>query len=403
MRINEKLQALLPRLMVRPASTAGARTKSSGTYRDSGPVRTPFCAVMLDLDHFKRVNDRYGHAAGDEVLYRFANVIRFRAALHGRVWPLGRGGVPDSDSQLRPGGCPCSAGARSRGHLQDTISRLSGRMNFSAGISEYRGGVDAATHISQADAAMYAAKRLGRNRVQVYGAEEERQFPGSAEAQGLPGRTELPVSSTMHSAGIRRAFCGFARMRRCMGRGLRGYWVFPAMKYTGFSARSRRVLRPYQVKAFPLRRKQQPAAVAVRPLRRAIITTMPINRPPLYKAEHDHAATHAGQNGRQPPDEPRIHAQPLPAPAFVHARLCVASDPGSCPSGPADTIRPPPGRRNTLPRLAIPLHLSSPHLTSLPIDCPLRIHGAPRMARQPSTESADTGFRITGPPAERSG
>ena len=197
------------------------------------------------------------------------------------------------------------------------------------------------------------------------GRRKKRQFPGSPQRRrGLPGRTQNCRKFHAQRRHPALLFCGFARMRRCMGRGLRGYWVFPAMKYTGFSARSRRVLRPYQVKAFPLRRKQQPAAVAVRPLRRGNNNNNANKQATALQAEHVHAATHAGQNGRQPPDErestPRRcrSACVRPCPAMRQATPAPPSPPGPR----TQSARLPDGETRSPGWPSSPI-LTSPYLT----------------------------------------
>lgn len=208
------------------------------------------------------------------------------------------------------------------------------------------------------------------------GRRKKRQFPGSPQRRrGLPGRTQNCRKFHAQRRHPALLFCGFARMRRCMGRGLRGYWVFPAMKYTGFSARSRRVLRPYQVKAFPLRRKQQPAAVAVRPLRRGNNNNNANKQATALQAEHVHAATHAGQNGRQPPDEREStpgrcrSACVRPCPAMRQATPAPPSPPGPrtqsarLPDGETRSPGWPSSPILTYPHLTLP-HSQSPALSA---------------------------------------
>jgi len=122
--------------------------------------------VTLDLDHFKQVNDRFGHAAGDRVLQTTANVIR----TVGRESDLcGRTGgeelimvLPDTDSV---GGL--RAAERVRQALRSLILPCleGGRVTGSFGVATLSEDETLDELLHRADGAMYAAKRAGRDRV----------------------------------------------------------------------------------------------------------------------------------------------------------------------------------------------------------------------------------------------
>lgn len=128
----------------------------------------PCALAMLDLDHFKQVNDRHGHAAGDAVLSVAAD--RFIGALRAYDTVYRYGGeeflvcLPDT---------PVALAVRVIERLLDKLRAapivIAGpcelRVTFSAGVAELvpGGGVDDA--IDRADAALYQAKQAGRNRV----------------------------------------------------------------------------------------------------------------------------------------------------------------------------------------------------------------------------------------------
>jgi diguanylate cyclase (GGDEF)-like protein len=123
--------------------------------------------ALMDLDHFKSVNDTHGHAIGDAVLRRFADA--------------GRSVVRQGDTLARWGGeefllvMPATdevqamiAMQRLRAAVQqidfsDLVPRL--RISFSAGVAECAGALDLEAAIARADAAMYQAKQAGRDRV----------------------------------------------------------------------------------------------------------------------------------------------------------------------------------------------------------------------------------------------
>ena len=126
---------------------------------------TPLCVLMLDLDHFKAVNDNYGHLVGDQVLGNFAqrvqDVLR-RPAVLGRY-----GGeeflvlLPDTqrDEALR---------VAERIRASKTSLPQVPECTVSIGLASFvHGGQDSLRDlISRADAALYRAKELGRNRVE---------------------------------------------------------------------------------------------------------------------------------------------------------------------------------------------------------------------------------------------
>ena len=129
--------------------------------------RFGFWLVMADLDKFKSINDNYGHAAGDEVLKRFSAVLRDNtrasnicARLGGEEFVLAlshldKQGVSTAVERLR-----CNFAAEPFGFAPS----LSVTASFGvAGLPEGR-AMELAALLSQADAALYRAKRQGRNR-----------------------------------------------------------------------------------------------------------------------------------------------------------------------------------------------------------------------------------------------
>ena len=129
----------------------------------------PTSVVMLDLDHFKQVNDQYGHAAGDNVIRSLANLMRQRLR---RIDSIGRYGGEEFVAVLPD--CPAEQAKRIFDEIRLRFAALSfhaGARTFSvslsAGISETDGQTGAGAMLEQADQALYKAKHNGRNQVQT--------------------------------------------------------------------------------------------------------------------------------------------------------------------------------------------------------------------------------------------
>ncbi len=124
---------------------------------------TPFCIALIDLDHFKQVNDSLGHAAGDAVLQRFALIA---GGTIREIDLLGRWGGEEF-LLILPGVSPTTAQAvlqRLQAAVRDSI--LEGHpVTCSAGVAGFRRGESSATLLARADERMYAAKHAGRDQV----------------------------------------------------------------------------------------------------------------------------------------------------------------------------------------------------------------------------------------------
>jgi diguanylate cyclase (GGDEF)-like protein len=125
---------------------------------------------MLDIDHFKQVNDTYGHAVGDQVLRAVAR--RCRESLRG-IDLLGRYGGEEFAALLPEDELAGArrAAERLRQHIANApVDTERGLLNITislgaAAVSE--GCPDLTALLDRADAAMYAAKKAGRNRVET--------------------------------------------------------------------------------------------------------------------------------------------------------------------------------------------------------------------------------------------
>jgi diguanylate cyclase (GGDEF)-like protein len=153
----------------------------------------PVTVLIFDLDHFKSINDRFGHSAGDEILKLFATVVLSTLRitdLSGRV-----GG--EEFAALLP--CPLEEGVIAAERVREAFAD-SGIVvedgpvdtTVSIGVAGGPAGTELEVLLAAADSALYQAKRNGRNRVET--AEE---LPLSLEkwrrkTAGLPGHLRQP-------------------------------------------------------------------------------------------------------------------------------------------------------------------------------------------------------------------
>ncbi|OGQ88624.1 MAG: hypothetical protein A2512_07280 [Deltaproteobacteria bacterium RIFOXYD12_FULL_56_24] len=127
---------------------------------------TAFALVMLDIDHFKAVNDTYGHQAGDEVLAATAALLR----QHSRATDVvGRWGgeefmllCPETDAN---GGMFLAE--QLRACVEEARFPVIGRITASFGVAAFRPADDEEALLRRADDALYRAKGKGRNRVEA--------------------------------------------------------------------------------------------------------------------------------------------------------------------------------------------------------------------------------------------
>jgi diguanylate cyclase (GGDEF)-like protein len=119
---------------------------------------------MFDIDHFKQVNDNYGHAVGDETLIKLAEIVNKE--------------IRDTDLFARWGGeefmilCPhtdldhsVKLAERIRVSIEEQKFKAVGHISCSFGVTEFKNSEDADDLTKRVDDALYQAKENGRNQV----------------------------------------------------------------------------------------------------------------------------------------------------------------------------------------------------------------------------------------------
>lgn len=130
-------------------------------------TQTPFAVISIDIDHFKRVNDTFGHTVGDTVLKELAQIMMANSR--------------EKDYCIRVGGeefmiilpeCPLDTAADIAERLRQTVAAYDfssvGKLTISLGVAEWPAhDPDTSTVLKRADTMLYAAKQDGRNQVRV--------------------------------------------------------------------------------------------------------------------------------------------------------------------------------------------------------------------------------------------
>jgi len=153
----------------------------SGLFSDAKISNTELSCLMVDIDLFKSVNDRYGHSVGDQVIKGIADVLKTCTR---DVDLVGRYGgeefcviLPDLDLEQA---------AKIAERIRYTIAKkpcAGVEITASLGVSSLEGNANKPDElINQADKALYAAKNSGRNRVMTWGGEDPDALVQSAES-----------------------------------------------------------------------------------------------------------------------------------------------------------------------------------------------------------------------------
>jgi diguanylate cyclase len=130
----------------------------------------PLCLMLVDIDHFKRFNDTWGHQTGDQVLRLVAMTLK--SNLKGKDMAARYGGeefaaiLPETDLE---GAVIVADNIRKAVQAKELLKRSTneklGRITASFGVAIYRPGDTPSSLIDRADRCLYAAKHAGRNRV----------------------------------------------------------------------------------------------------------------------------------------------------------------------------------------------------------------------------------------------
>ena len=166
-------------------------------YRHAGDdpsAEDAFSVMFVDLDHFKAINDTYGHGQGDRVLIDTARLLteelysgEFVARYGGEEFVVVCPGTPQADAVAK---------AERLRKLVSGLKFAEPRLKLTAsfGVAEVRPGDTADALFGRADAALFTAKRTGRNRVEQHAEEAAEQAGTTRAADGdLVYRQQLEV------------------------------------------------------------------------------------------------------------------------------------------------------------------------------------------------------------------
>lgn len=139
--------------------------------------------VLFDVDHFKRINDRFGHLYGDEVLLLLAQLLRRRFRGDDRCFRYGGEEFAVLLAPTEEAGARAAAERLRRDVESQSFARV-GQVTISLGVARLRPGLGPTDVIDLADRALYEAKHGGRNRCVFAGDEGDGDAPAMARSFG---------------------------------------------------------------------------------------------------------------------------------------------------------------------------------------------------------------------------
>ena len=154
----------------------------------------PFTVLAFDLDHFKSINDRFGHSVGDEVLRLFASVASTSLRVTDFVSRLGG----EEFAAIIPGSLDegIVIAERVRVAFESAARTVAGRYlgaTVSVGVAAHAAATNFDALLARADEALYAAKRAGRNRV-------EAELPHVDAPRIVPAPAPAPAAALIRAA-----------------------------------------------------------------------------------------------------------------------------------------------------------------------------------------------------------
>jgi diguanylate cyclase len=151
----------------------GFETRSKQIFDNQKSLANGLCLLMLDIDHFKNINDTYGHLFGDKVIRTIAATLKSKVRGQDSVARLGgeEFSVLLEDTDI-PGALTVAENIRQtieRGKIRrlDTQEQIGG-ITISIGVAAYTQGVNVVELLDQADKALYVSKKTGRNKISVH-------------------------------------------------------------------------------------------------------------------------------------------------------------------------------------------------------------------------------------------
>ena len=177
-KLHDELESARKEALIDPLTgilnRRGFEIKMQSTLSDKTSTGKGFCLLMADIDHFKKINDAYGHLFGDSVIRAAAEALKSK--------------VKGQDSVARWGGeefavlLPETTGEGAHAvaeQIRQSIERGKirrmgtneqiGGITISIGVAAHTSGTSIVELLDQADKALYASKEQGRNRTTVYG------------------------------------------------------------------------------------------------------------------------------------------------------------------------------------------------------------------------------------------
>jgi diguanylate cyclase (GGDEF)-like protein len=167
---------------------------AAGRLRRHRQGRRPAAVLMFDLDHFKRVNDRFGHAVGDRVLCAFARAAGAQLRAEDVISRIGgeefAAFLPDTGAQEA-----VAAANRVRVAFANAAEDVGGVLvgtTVSAGVALAGEDENLEPMLARADQALYAAKSRGRNRVELAAPPPSDVTPLDAARRGTLSAADSP-------------------------------------------------------------------------------------------------------------------------------------------------------------------------------------------------------------------